>query len=105
MDNKFSQITQCWYYHLQIYYHTVIIDPWDDFAVVNALLLASICRLQTNPNAANINVIADLYAEVIGVLAASRYKQLQKKTNADVNVKNSLMALTDFRYMHNFGAF
>ena len=31
-----------------------------------------ICRLQSNPNAANINVIADLYAEVIGVLAASR---------------------------------
>lgn len=50
-------------------------------------------------------MIADLYAEVIGVLAASRYKQLQKKNNADVNVKNSLMALTDFRYMHNFGAF
>ncbi|XP_025086109.1 protein furry homolog isoform X4 [Pomacea canaliculata] len=35
--------------------------------------------LQTNPNAANINVIADLYAEVIGVLAASRFSAVRKK--------------------------
>ena len=33
----------------------------------------SVFRLQTNPNAANINIIADLYAEVIGVLSQSRY--------------------------------
>jgi len=26
-----------------------------------------------NPNAANINLVADLYAEVIGILAQSRY--------------------------------
>ena len=31
------------------------------------------CRTQGNPNAANIDIIADLYAEVIGVLAQSRY--------------------------------
>lgn len=29
-------------------------------------------RLQTNPNAANVSIIADLYAEVIGVLCQSR---------------------------------
>ncbi|XP_053400043.1 protein furry-like isoform X2 [Mercenaria mercenaria] len=35
-------------------------------------------RLQTNPNAANINIIADLYAEVIGVLALSRFAPVRK---------------------------
>ncbi|XP_076468272.1 protein furry-like isoform X4 [Babylonia areolata] len=40
--------------------------------------------LQTNPNAANINVIADLYAEVIGVLAASRFSAVRKKFNGEL---------------------
>ena len=29
-------------------------------------------RSAPNPNAANVNIVADLYAEVIGVLAQSR---------------------------------
>ena len=37
----------------------------------------SVCdRTPPNPNAANINIVADLYAEVIGVLAQSRYQHL-----------------------------
>ncbi|GFR96359.1 furry [Elysia marginata] len=35
--------------------------------------------LQANPNQSNINVVADLYAEVIGVLAASRFLAVRKK--------------------------
>nr|AOV18883.1 furry [Lymnaea stagnalis] len=35
--------------------------------------------LQSNPNASNINIIADLYAEVIGVLANSRFLAVRKK--------------------------
>ncbi|KAL4229825.1 hypothetical protein ACF0H5_010217 [Mactra antiquata] len=34
--------------------------------------------LQTNPNAANINIIADLYAETVGVLALSRFSPVRK---------------------------
>ncbi|KAL3879804.1 hypothetical protein ACJMK2_032086 [Sinanodonta woodiana] len=34
--------------------------------------------LQSNPNAANINIIADLYAEVIGVVAQSRFPPVRK---------------------------
>ena len=33
--------------------------------------------LQANPNQSNINVVADLYAEVIGVLATSRYETVK----------------------------
>lgn len=35
--------------------------------------------LQTNPNAHNIHMIADLYAEVIGVLAQSRFASVRKR--------------------------
>ena len=35
--------------------------------------------LQTNPNAYNIHMIADLYAEVIGVLAQSRFSSVRKR--------------------------
>ncbi|KAK6976868.1 protein furry, partial [Biomphalaria glabrata] len=35
--------------------------------------------LQSNPNAPNINIIADLYAEVVGVLANSRFLAVRKK--------------------------
>lgn len=35
--------------------------------------------LQTNPNAHNIHIIADLYAEVIGVLAQSRFSSVKKR--------------------------
>lgn len=35
--------------------------------------------LQTNPNAHNIHMIADLYAEVIGVLAQSRFSSVRKR--------------------------
>ncbi|XP_048243647.1 protein furry-like isoform X3 [Haliotis rufescens] len=34
--------------------------------------------LQTNPNAANVNTIADLYSEVVGVLAQSRFQAVRK---------------------------
>lgn len=36
-------------------------------------------RLQNNPNAHNIHMIADLYAEVIGVLAQSRFGSVKKR--------------------------
>lgn len=36
-------------------------------------------RLQTSPNAHNIHIIADLYAEVIGVLAQSRFSSVSCK--------------------------
>lgn len=35
--------------------------------------------LQTNPNAHNIHMIADLYAEVVGVLAQSRFSSIRKR--------------------------
>jgi len=35
--------------------------------------------LQNNPNALNIHMIADLYAEVIGVLAQSRFSSVRKR--------------------------
>ncbi|XP_058793249.1 protein furry isoform X2 [Phymastichus coffea] len=35
--------------------------------------------IQTEPNAANIHIIADLYAEVIGVLAQSRFMSVRKR--------------------------
>lgn len=35
--------------------------------------------LQTNPNAHNIHIIADLYAEVVGVLAQSRFGSVKKR--------------------------
>lgn len=35
--------------------------------------------LQANPNAHNIHIIADLYAEVIGVLAQSRFSSVKKR--------------------------
>lgn len=36
-------------------------------------------RIQNEPNAANIHIIADLYAEVIGVLAQSRFMSVRKR--------------------------
>ncbi|XP_052278154.1 protein furry-like isoform X3 [Dreissena polymorpha] len=41
-------------------------------------------RLQTNPNAGNINIIADLYAEVIGVLCLSRFQPVRKTFNLEL---------------------
>ncbi|BFZ15206.1 hypothetical protein BsWGS_18245 [Bradybaena similaris] len=35
--------------------------------------------LQSNPNASNVNIISDLYAEVLGVLAMSRFLAVRKK--------------------------
>ncbi|CAG5134076.1 unnamed protein product, partial [Candidula unifasciata] len=35
--------------------------------------------LQSNPNATNVNIISDLYAEVLGVLANSRFLAVRKK--------------------------
>lgn len=38
---------------------------------------------QSNPNLSNINMIADLYAEVIGVLAQSRFQSVRKRFMAE----------------------
>ena len=35
--------------------------------------------MQNNPNCSNINVVADLYAEVIGVLAVSRFASVRRR--------------------------
>ncbi|XP_030039716.1 protein furry isoform X2 [Manduca sexta] len=40
--------------------------------------------LQSNPNAANVHIIADLYAEVIGVLAQSRFASVRKRFTAEL---------------------
>ncbi|XP_063392996.1 protein furry isoform X2 [Cydia fagiglandana] len=40
--------------------------------------------LQSNPNAANVHIIADLYAEVIGVLAQSRFASVKKRFTAEL---------------------
>lgn len=39
----------------------------------------SFCSVQNSPNATNMLVIADLYAEVIGVLAQSRFLSVRKR--------------------------
>ena len=49
---------------------------WQTAAWSVQCMCVSVClcdRSAPNPNAANINIVADLYAEVIGVLAQSRY--------------------------------
>ncbi|XP_042872601.1 protein furry-like isoform X6 [Penaeus japonicus] len=40
--------------------------------------------VQNNPNGANINTIADLYAEVIGVLAQSRFQSVRRRFMAEL---------------------
>lgn len=35
--------------------------------------------MQTSPNAGNIHTVADLYAEVLGVLAQSRFLSVRKR--------------------------
>lgn len=63
-----------------------------------------ICRLQSNPNAANVHIIADLYAEVIGVLAQSRFASVRKRFTAELKVRKFLMRnyTQVFRRQHNF---
>ncbi|XP_067137576.1 protein furry [Centruroides vittatus] len=39
---------------------------------------------QTGPNVQNVNIIADLYAEVIGVLAQSRFQSVRKRFMAEL---------------------
>lgn len=38
-----------------------------------------VCRIQNEPNAGNIHIIADLFAEVIGVLAQCRFSAVRKR--------------------------
>ncbi|KAM3968522.1 microtubule binding protein furry [Aphomia sociella] len=45
--------------------------------------------LQSNPNAANVHIIADLYAEVIGVLAQSRFASVKKRFTAELKEQKS----------------
>ncbi|XP_069960081.1 protein furry isoform X3 [Cherax quadricarinatus] len=40
--------------------------------------------VQNNPNGENINIIADLYAEVIGVLAQSRFQSVRRRFMAEL---------------------
>lgn len=40
--------------------------------------------IQSSPNATNIHIIADLYAEVIGVLAQSRFMSVRKRFMAEL---------------------
>lgn len=47
------------------------------------------CRIQSAPNAANIHIIADLYAEVIGVLAQSRFMSVRKRFMAELKELHS----------------
>lgn len=53
---------------------------------VELILLSSYHSLQSNPNAANVHIIADLYAEVIGVLAQSRFASVKKRFTAELKV-------------------
>lgn len=49
--------------------------------------MLNVCdRLQSNPNAANVHLIADLYAEVIAVLAQSRFASVRKRFTAELKV-------------------
>lgn len=50
-------------------------------------------RIQANPNSQNISVIADLYAEVIGVLAQSRLT-LSSIDNFNDNINDLLLILS-----------
>lgn len=51
----------------------------NDELFLNNSLYPAACRVQNSPNAANMLVIADLYAEVIGVLAQSRFHSVRKR--------------------------
>lgn len=45
--------------------------------------------IQSGPNAGNIHIIADLYAEVIGALAQSRFMSVRKRFMAELkDLKN-----------------
>lgn len=48
--------------------------------------------MQTSPNAANIHIVADLYAEVIGTLAQSRFMSVRKRFMSELTeLKEILM--------------
>lgn len=53
--------------------------PLLNIIIINCLNFSWLHRLQNNPNAHNIHMIADLYAEVIGVLAQSRFGSVKKR--------------------------
>lgn len=48
------------------------------------LLYLEFCRSQNSPNADNIHMVADLYAEVTGALAQSRFPSVRKKFTAQL---------------------
>ncbi|XP_052797247.1 protein furry-like isoform X3 [Mya arenaria] len=59
----------------------IISQAFKHFKYKDGLLILELKKpyiLQTNPNAANINIIADLYAEVIGVLSLARFQPVRK---------------------------
>ena len=47
-------------------------------------LFRTLNRVQNNPNGENINTIADLYAEVVGVLAQSRFQSVRRRFMAEL---------------------
>lgn len=48
-------------------------DKLNDFIIIVCV------SIQNEPNAGNIHIIADLYAEVIGVLAQARFMSVRKR--------------------------
>lgn len=46
--------------------------------------ISSKCSVQTGPNASNIHTLADLYAEVISILAQSRFQSVRKRFTAEL---------------------
>jgi hypothetical protein len=56
------------------------------FLCVNSLEIFSV---QSSPNAVNIHIMADLYAEVIGVLAQSRFLSVRARFMAELAVLKS----------------
>ena len=55
----------------------IIIKRYELVTFLN--IFKNIYSVQNSPNAANMLVIADLYAEVIGVLAQSRFHSVRKR--------------------------
>jgi len=62
---------------LILFFCYCIIETKSKYVLIELLLLIS--RAQNCPNASNIHMVADLYAEVLGVLAQSRFLSVRKR--------------------------
>lgn len=65
----------------------------ENYDIVNNFFFFSI---QSSPNAANIHIIADLYAEVIGMLAQSRFMSVRKRFTAELKVHTYKIVIVYF---------